>query len=254
MTQFFTQINDWIVSSAMDPVTWVILYLFCTIDGFFPPVPSESIVTALAAVYASADPIRILPMTLIAAAGACTGDNIAYLIGSRLHPFLASWKPEFAAKIDAAAAKIEDRGATLLIPARFVPGARVIINMGAGLAEFPHGRFFRITVLSGLIWATYATAIGILAGRWFHDNPLLGAITGVTLGVVIGVVADAVSRHRDRQKAARAALEADATQALADAAEADVKTDLADDAARLAAKEAVDIADDLSGEKPDRSE
>ena len=48
-------INDFILAAAGQP--WVLLLVFacCVIDGFFPPIPSESVVVGLAAVAATAD-------------------------------------------------------------------------------------------------------------------------------------------------------------------------------------------------------
>ena len=176
-----SQLYEWIIASAMSPIALVVVFMLCMIDGFFPPVPSESVVTALAAVYAPNDPIRLIPLVLLAALGAFCGDNIAYFIGGRLHPVIERRWPDLAARIHAASLRIEDRGAMLIIPARFIPVGRVFVNMGAGLAEFPHRRFMAITALSGLVWATYGAAIGVAAGSWFHDNPILGISVGICL-------------------------------------------------------------------------
>lgn len=194
-------ILDAVLASALTPWALVVMCAFCLVDGFFPPVPSESIVVALAAVYAASDPARLLPLLLLAAAGALVGDNIAYLIGRRLHP-LVERRPGLAARVHEASEKIRDRGALLLVPARFIPVGRVFVNVGAGVAEYPHRRFLGITVVSGLVWAGYAIGIGLVAGRWFHDSPLLGAAVGVALGVALGLVIDRVgSAVRARRQA-----------------------------------------------------
>ena len=43
-------LEGWALALVGSPWIFVVLYLFATIDGFFPPIPSESVVIALAAV------------------------------------------------------------------------------------------------------------------------------------------------------------------------------------------------------------
>ena len=40
--------SDWVLALVGSPWLFLVLYLFVTIDGFFPPIPSESVVIALA--------------------------------------------------------------------------------------------------------------------------------------------------------------------------------------------------------------
>ena len=64
------------------PWVFVALYAFATVDGFFPPIPSETVVIALASLWASGGTPPLFPVILLAAAGAFTGDQIAYTIGT----------------------------------------------------------------------------------------------------------------------------------------------------------------------------
>lgn len=194
-------IYDWVIASALSPLALVVIFSVCMIDGFFPPVPSESVVTALAAVLLHRDPLRLLPLSVLAGVGAFLGDNIAYLIGSRLHRLLARF-PRFEVHVHDASRRIARRGATLIITGRFIPVGRVAINMGAGLAEYPHRRFMAITAFSATIWAGYAVAIGVAAGHWIEDNPLLGATVGVVLGITLGALVDRIIAARQRAVAA----------------------------------------------------
>ncbi len=76
--------EHWALELASSPWIYVVMYLFATIDGFFPPIPSESVVIALAAVAVSTGEPNIWLLIPVAAAGAFTGDQIAYLIGSKV--------------------------------------------------------------------------------------------------------------------------------------------------------------------------
>ena len=39
-------LSTFILSAAGNPLSYLMIFLFCAIDGFFPPVPSESLVVA----------------------------------------------------------------------------------------------------------------------------------------------------------------------------------------------------------------
>ena len=66
-------INDFILAAAGQP--WVLLLVLacCVIDGFFPPIPSESVVVGLAAVAATADVPNPWLLMLVAAPGGVHG-------------------------------------------------------------------------------------------------------------------------------------------------------------------------------------
>lgn len=207
----FDWIYTWVIESALSPRALVVVAVCCFVDGFFPPIPSESVITALAAVLATKDPGRIAALVPLAAAGAFCGDNVAYLIGSRLHHLLNRF-PKLRDRVHDASLHIRRRGATLIITARFIPVGRVAVNMGAGLAGYPHRRFMGVTAISASIWALYAAGIGVAAGRFIHDQPLLGAAIGVVLGVAIGTIVDRIISARQR-RALRDAHETEASEA-----------------------------------------
>ena len=74
-------INNFILSTAGSPWVYIGLLACCLIDGFFPPVPSESLVVALASLALSGAGVNIWLIIPAAALGAFLGDNLAYLLG-----------------------------------------------------------------------------------------------------------------------------------------------------------------------------
>ena len=70
-------LHDWVVALANAPWVYLALFALATIDGLFPPVPSESVVIALAALSVSAGTPNLALILLAAATGAFTGDQIA---------------------------------------------------------------------------------------------------------------------------------------------------------------------------------
>ncbi|MGN6441185.1 MAG: DedA family protein [Arthrobacter sp.] len=187
-------INDFILAAAGQPWVLVLVLACCIIDGFFPPVPSESVVVGLAAVAATADVPNPLFLALVAAAGAFAGDNIAYLLGRRVGTTRWAWMrgPRMLAAFRWAGRELRKRPASLILVARFVPIGRVAVNLTAGVTHYPHLRFVGLTVLSASLWADYSVAIGLFFGQWFEDNHLLGAAIAIVCAVALGVVVDLV--------------------------------------------------------------
>ncbi|MFF2345256.1 DedA family protein [Pseudarthrobacter sp. NPDC058119] len=185
-------INDFILAAAGQPWVLVLVLACCIIDGFFPPVPSESVVVGLAAVAATADVPHPLLLILVAAAGAFLGDNIAYLLGRRVGTSRWGWMrgPRMQSAFRWAGQELRKRPASLILVARFIPIGRVAVNLTAGVTHYPHLRFVGLTVLSASLWAGYSVAIGLFFGQWFEDNHLLGAAIAIVCAVALGILVD----------------------------------------------------------------
>ena len=185
-------INDFILAAAGQP--WVLFLVFacCVIDGFFPPIPSESVVVGLAAVAATADIPNPLFLAAVAAAGAFLGDNTAYLIGRGTGTQRWAWMrgPRMQRAFRWAGAELRKRPASLILVARFVPIGRVAVNLTAGATHYPRARFVGLTVLSAVLWASYSVAIGLFFGQWFAENHLLGVIVAVICAIGLGIAVD----------------------------------------------------------------
>jgi membrane-associated protein len=194
-------VNGLIVSVAGSPWALVIVLLLVVVDGFFPPVPSESVVVALAAVgFATGLPNPWLVL-LVAALGSFLGDNIAFLIGRSVGLDRFRWlrRRRISAMREKARSNLERRPAAVILTARFIPVGRVVVNVLAGANGFSRRRFLALTAVSGVAWATYSILIGIVAGTWIHDNPLLGIGIAVGIALVIGVLVDAVGGRLSRR-------------------------------------------------------
>lgn len=194
-------INDFILAAASQPWVLVLVLACCIIDGFFPPIPSESVVVGLAAVAATAQVPNPWVLMLVAAVGAFSGDNIAYLIGRRVGTNRWSWMrgPRMQGAFRWAGRELRRRPAALILVARFVPIGRVAVNLTAGVTRYPHTRFVGLTVLSATLWAAYSVGIGLFFGQWFEDNHLLGAAIAIVCAVALGIVVDvAVNRFRHK--------------------------------------------------------
>jgi membrane-associated protein len=197
-------VEEWVLALAASPLVYLVLFLLATVDGFFPPIPSESAVIALAAMAVSTGTPNLWLVGVTAAAGAFTGDQIAYAIGRRV-PVRRSrllGRPRAQRTLDWAEESLATRGASFIIGARYIPVGRVAVNMTAGAVRFSRRRFVPLTALAAASWAVYSAVIGVGAGAWLHDRPLIAVGVGVVLGTLIGFGVDAVlSRVQGRPRA-----------------------------------------------------
>ena len=128
-------INELILQTVASPWLYAVLLAVTIIDGFFPPVPSETVLVAAAAVLASTGEFwTLLPLGLIAAVGATIGDNIAFALGRRLGTTRWAWmrRPRVASAFAHAERALAHRSAALILGARYIPVGRVAVNMSAG--------------------------------------------------------------------------------------------------------------------------
>ncbi len=184
--------EQWIEALVGSPWVFVALYLFATIDGFFPPVPSETVVIALAALGASTGEPSIAILGAVAAAGAFSGDQIAYSIGR--HIPLRRWRLLRGARAQKALAwaeaALERRAGVYIVAARYIPVGRVAVNMTAGAVRFSRLRFSGLAAIAAVSWSAYSVLLGVGAGSWLHGQPVLAVVIGVTGGLLIGAAID----------------------------------------------------------------
>ncbi|MBP3978592.1 DedA family protein [Microbacterium sp. BLY] len=194
-------LNDLILQAIASPWLYAVLFAVTVIDGFFPPVPSETVLVAAAAVAASTGDGNILLLGAVAAVGAAIGDNVAFLIGRRLVTTRYAWmrRPRVAAAFDFAQRALDRRSATLILGARYIPIGRVAVNMSAGALGFAWRRFLPLSLIAGVSWSVFSLAIGLLAGAWLRDQPLLSAGLGILVALVVGVVIDRIAALRRRR-------------------------------------------------------
>ncbi|KAA0960774.1 DedA family protein [Microbacterium sp. ANT_H45B] len=195
-------INELILQTVASPWLYAVLFAVTVIDGFFPPVPSETVLVAAAAVLASAGDVwALLPLGLVAALGAAVGDNIAFGLGRRLGTTRWSWmrRPRVVATFAHAERALSQRSAALILGARYIPVGRVAVNMSAGALRFPWRRFVPLSLVAGASWSALSLTIGLLAGSWVQEQPLVSAGVGVVVALALGVVIDRVAAARRRR-------------------------------------------------------
>jgi len=95
---------------------------------------------------------------------------------------------------------LDERGAYIILVARFIPGGRVAVTFSSGyIPTFPWRRFVLYDAVACLLWASYAALLGYFGGKTFENHPWLGL--GIALGVALslGFVVEAIRHLRQRR-------------------------------------------------------
>ena len=202
--------DAWLLSLAGSAWVYPGLFVFALVDGFFPPMPSEVAAVGLAALAASTGTPHLGVLLLVAATGAFAGDLVAYAIGSRIdvHTLPLLRRGRGRRTLAWAERSLATGGPAFILAARFLPVARVAVNMAAGALGYPRRRFVGIAAVGSVAWALYSAAIGIGAGAWFQGHPLGAVVVGVVSGLLLGWLLDLAFRRFEARRARTAGLPA----------------------------------------------
>jgi membrane-associated protein len=186
----FQSLTDAISGSGW---AYAIIFAIAFLDSFFPLVPSETAVITGGVLAASGD-LLIALVLVAAAAGAVTGDNFTYglgrLFGDRLSDKLFRGKRS-QRTLSWVERMLEERGTTLIVVARFIPGGRTATMFMCGLTRYVWRRFAFLTVVAGTGWALYAGLLGYLGGKSFKDQEWKGLLLALAIAGVVAVTIEA---------------------------------------------------------------
>jgi membrane-associated protein len=184
---------------------YLVILAFAVIDALLPIVPSEAAVLTAGVVASNGD--LLLPVVVGAAAlGAFTGDNLAYLLGHRFggrvqERYLRS--PNSQRRVQWAQRQLHERGAEMIVVARFIPGGRTAVTLSAGTLDFPWRRFATFDAIAAAIWALYASLLGYFGGKAFEDQPWKGLILAIAIAFAVAFGVEGVRWLRERRRMAR---------------------------------------------------
>lgn len=190
------QLVQFLYGAAVSPIAYLVLAVLIIGDAVLPILPSESLVIGMSSVLVHTRPWFLLLVWAVSLCAAWVGDNLAYSLGRTrlLSENRFTRRPRVKAVLDWSRDMLERRGSTIIIVGRFIPVARIAVNMMAGAAGFGRRRFMTIVFISSGLWASYSVVIGALAGQWFHEHPILGVVIAVAFGMILGPAVDWVLR------------------------------------------------------------
>ncbi len=188
----------WIEGFAASP--WLVPALFALVvgDAFLVVLPSETAVVALGALGAATGTPSWWLIIPVAAMGAVIGDALCYLIGRKVG--LDRWRWQREGRVGAAILRVRravhQRTAVLVFTARYVPFARIAVNLAAGAGRVPLRRYLPLSAAAGLAWACYNVTIGAVIGSAFTENPFLGVALSIPVAILLGLLVDRLIARR----------------------------------------------------------
>jgi len=197
------EIEAWLLLIAGSPWIYAALFLLVVADAFLVVVPSETLVVALGALAAAGGEPSTLLIVPVAAFGALVGDALCYLLGTRIGIDRWAWqrRGRIAAALARARATVLTRPAVLIFTARYIPYARIAVNLSAGAAGVPVRRFLPLAAAAGTAWAIYNVAVGAVFGSALPGNPVLAIALSVVVAVGLGIAVDLLIQRRSNRPA-----------------------------------------------------
>jgi membrane-associated protein len=196
-------IMDYVEGAMGSPWVYLALLAFAMIDAFLPAVPSESLVVSAGVFAASGEP-NLAGIIAAAAVGAFAGDHISYLIGRTAGGrLLRGARPgsRKAAALERGGRLLRDRGGTILIVCRYIPGARTAITLTAGAVAYRLRSFSLFDGVAALSWAAYSALVGYIGGAAFEDEPFKGLALGLGIALTVTLVVELIRHVRRRPQA-----------------------------------------------------
>jgi membrane-associated protein len=189
------------------PIVAVIIFAECgLLIGFF--LPGDSLLFPLGLFIAHGTVqtplwVACLLMSACAVLGNIVGYGIGYLIGPKLFnkPDSKLFRREY---VDRTHVFFERYGIRAIFLARFVPIIRTFITAVAGVGRMERGKFFGVSIVGGVIWASAVLVAGYFLGQinWIggHIDLILVLIVLVS---VIPVVIEWARNRKERRLTAR---------------------------------------------------
>jgi membrane-associated protein len=198
----FDQLVD-LVSGAW--WSYLVIFAVAYLDAIIPLVPSETLVIT-AGVLASSGDMELGLVILAAAVGAFLGDNTTYFIGRRYgdrieRRFFTSEKAK--GRLRWAERQLDERGAEIIVIARFIPGGRTAVTLSAGALGMRWRRFATYDAIAAIIWASYAALLGYFGGKQFEDAPWKGLIVALAVAFAVAGAVELVRWLQRRRRGSR---------------------------------------------------
>ena len=191
------------ILSVTQNLGYPVLGLFVGIEALGIPLPGETAVI-FAGIAASNHRLSIVPVILVATAGAIIGDNIGFQIGRRGGRALLERPGRFHEErlrvIAIGDPFFERHGAKAVFLGRWIAGLRVWASWLAGASSMRWRTFMLWNALGGVAWATSVALAAYFGGKSVESvfsKVGVYAVIGVGAAVVI-VAAFLWRRHRRR--------------------------------------------------------
>ena len=168
------------------------------LDSVVPIAPGEAVVIT-AGVLAADGGLNVVLVLVAAALGGFLGDNVSYWLGASLgrraeRRLFGSERGR--RQVAWARRQLAERGAAIIVAARFIPGGRTATTFSSGALEMPWRRFAAIDAVAAALWAVYATALGYFGGATFSHSLWKPLLAACAVALAVAASAEALRRMK----------------------------------------------------------
>jgi len=185
--------EDFIID-IIDRFGYLGVFLLIIIENFFPPIPSEIILT-FGGFMTTCSRMTVWGVVLSATLGSSLGALVLYLVGrmlngDRIELLFESRMGKMlhlkAEDVRTAGKWFNRHGYQAVFLCRFVPVVRSLISIPAGMAKMKLGAFLLLTALGTFIWNSVLVYLGRLAGEaWGRIVSYMDYYTMITAAVLV---------------------------------------------------------------------
>lgn len=191
-------IDDALAALAASPAALPLLFALVLGDSFLVVLPGEAAVTAYAALAVAHGSPPLVAVIAVAGAAALTGDLACYALGRRVGLQRWAWmrRPRVVAAFAWARLRLDRSTAAVLFSARFIPFARLAVNLTAGAGHMRFRRYLPFAGGAALLWAIYQAFIGAVVAQLIPGAPLLAVVIAIVIALAAGALLDLVLTRR----------------------------------------------------------
>lgn len=185
-------IDDALTALASSPWALPVMFGLVLADALLVLVPGEVAVTAFGALAVTVGSPPLAAVVGLAALAAFLGDTIVYVIGRLVGVDRWRWMRgrRVAAAITWARDRLHRSSATVVFTARFIPFARLAVNLTAGATRVPAPRYFALVAVAASAWAIYQAAVGAIIGKLIPGGPVVAVLISIGVAIVLGILID----------------------------------------------------------------
>jgi membrane protein DedA with SNARE-associated domain len=191
-------IDEVLVNIGAGPWALPMLFALVALDAFLVVIPGETAVTAFAALGVASGTPPLAAVVGIAAGAAFLGDALCYLIGRRVGLERWGWMRGRRAQSAFAWAqtRLDRSTAAIVFTARFIPFARLAVNLTAGASRVPAPRYLAIASVAATGWAAYQSFVGAIVAWIIPGSTVAAVVVSITVALALGVAVDALLARR----------------------------------------------------------